>query len=211
MKKLFIFFLSLSLIFIFNFNSFALEENNNLEKFQEAINNSNILDNNYYTVLSTENNNDDYIELESIDEAIKYLENIEIANSKFQEEIVSEDLPALHSRRNKTISKRPKYVKKGFVAKYTLSATIKMDKESKEILKISNPRFTKSGGNGTRLENLDYNTENYGDSAYIECYYTWVGKIKIPGFDEFEIQRKEYHVYMNYRYDEVYDYGNEEA
>ena len=61
------------------------------------------------------------------------------------------------------------------------------------------------------LEDKTYNTDIIDDTiAYVECEYTNVSEIKIPGVTDIEIRRKNYRTYMYYRYDKVYDYGNEE-
>lgn len=104
----------------------------------------------------------------------------------------------------------PKYKRSGPASTYILRANVRVNTRTGEIIKISSPRFTKSGGLGTYIENRVFNTENNGDSAYIECHYNWVVEIKIPGVTDVEITRTGYHTYMNYRYNEVYDCGNEE-
>jgi len=68
-----------------------------------------------------------------------------------------------------------------------------------------------SGAYGVSLEDKTYNTDIIDDTiAYVECEYTNVSEIKIPGVTDIEIRRKNYRTYMYYRYDKVYDYGNEE-
>ncbi|WP_314163155.1 hypothetical protein [Lachnoanaerobaculum gingivalis] len=194
-----------------------------MSELEQAIRDSDILDINDYSIKEVNVDANNAATLNSVDEIVAYLENAEREQNDYQEymsvDSLSEDGPrsgisffTRHITRGTKKTFIPKYTRSTPMGTtFTLKANVKVNTKTGRILKITSPRFTKTGNNiATHVENQVYNTENNGDSAYIECHYDWVTILKIPTVTDIEIIRKSYHTYMNYRYNEVYDCGNEE-
>lgn len=182
-----------------------------LAELDKAISESPILDNQKYDIKirnNTARSSNGSLVLSDVDAIVDYLEQQELEQKNYQDSVVIIN-DGETSRATGDTTMTVKYTR-SFVTKYELSAKVNVNKNTRVISRITSPRLTMSGGVGVSIENQSYNTEIIGNTvAFIECDYTLVTVIKIPGVTDLEIRRKEYRTWMNYEYDRVFDYGNE--
>ncbi|SET56340.1 hypothetical protein [Lacrimispora sphenoides] len=185
-----------------------------MAELERAIESSPILDISNYDVSITGKtarnirSSNGQIVLRNVDEIVRFLEQQELDQKKFYEsvETITENNKA---RAAGDVTKTIKYTR-SLITKYVLSAKVKVNKNTGIISKVSSPKLTMTGGLGVKIEDQTYYTDIIDQkAAYVECEYTNVSEIKIPGVTDIEIQRKGYRTYMHYRYDTVYDTGNE--
>lgn len=190
-----------------------------ISELEKAIEASPVLDSKDYDITKLSNSSrkgNGKIVCSNVSEVISYLEQQEIRQKKFSESVESiSDVNATLSastpllRASGDITKSISY-RREFITKYILSAKVKVNSNTGIISRVYQPNLKLSGGYGVSLEDKTYYTDIIDDTvAYVECEYTNVSEIKIPGVTDIEIRRANYRTYMHYRYDEVYDKGNE--
>lgn len=199
---------SLIFVIIIQFSTFTCyAANNNLENQKSVsislingIKNSSKLNNSKYEITALDNNtnlnkNGKWIQCNSTDEIIKYLEKSELECEKLNNYTV-ESIEENNSNVNEygimpKVKSVTKKFSRGRTPKYTLKATFSYNTSTKKILSVKNRNFSLTGITAAvSARNKTYFTYYSSDrrKATVKCSYTAISYINTP-WGKFEVSR----------------------